>query len=125
MISTVTDAAGAYPLTFVEHAVAPTEPLLDTACEPRAASQELLDDWLTAGRRGSVLVVLADNEEHTSLSFRNLQRVNVIAASNTGFSEKKTVSIEPTRFTCTGTFAAAARSASPWASFAASSSSFP
>jgi hypothetical protein len=41
-----TEAPDAYPLTFVEHAVAPTEPLLDAACEPRTGSQELLADWL-------------------------------------------------------------------------------
>jgi len=51
------------------------------------AAVALLDSWLTAERRGSVLVVLADTEEHTSLSFRNLQRVNVIAASNTGIAD--------------------------------------
>lgn len=39
-------APGAYPLTFVEQAVAPAEPLLDAACTPRTASQALLAGWL-------------------------------------------------------------------------------
>jgi large subunit ribosomal protein L4 len=51
------------------------------------AAVALLDDWLTAGRRGSVLVVLADTDEQTSLSFRNLQRVNVISASAVGIAD--------------------------------------
>lgn len=42
-----TDTPGAYPLTFVEHAVVPAEPLLDADCEPRTDAQELLADWLT------------------------------------------------------------------------------
>jgi hypothetical protein len=41
------DAAGAYPLTFVEHAVVPAEPLVDVDCNPRTASQAVLADWLT------------------------------------------------------------------------------
>jgi hypothetical protein len=40
------DAPGAYPLTFVEHAVAPHEPLLDTDCTPRTDSQQQLTGWL-------------------------------------------------------------------------------
>lgn len=47
----------------------------------------LLDGWLKDGKRGSVLVVLADSEERTSLSFRNLERVTVIAASNAGIAD--------------------------------------
>jgi hypothetical protein len=41
------DAAGAYPLTFVEHIVAPAEPLLDTECAPRTDSQKLLANWVS------------------------------------------------------------------------------
>jgi hypothetical protein len=43
------DAAvsGAYPLTMIEYAMAPAEPLLDAACAPRAESQQLLSSWLT------------------------------------------------------------------------------
>ena len=41
-----TTAAGAYPLTIVEYALAPAEPLVDTACAPRTESQKLLGDWL-------------------------------------------------------------------------------
>jgi hypothetical protein len=37
---------GAYPLTFVEHAIAPAEPLLDAECEPRSDAEALLEDWL-------------------------------------------------------------------------------
>lgn len=51
------------------------------------AAVALLDGWLTGERRGSVLVVLGDTEERTSLSFRNLERVNVIAASNAGIAD--------------------------------------
>ncbi|MTD44321.1 50S ribosomal protein L4 [Conexibacter sp. W3-3-2] len=51
------------------------------------AAVALLDGWLKDGKRRSVLVVLADNEERASLSFRNLERVTVIAASNTGIAD--------------------------------------
>lgn len=40
------DAPGAYPLAFVEHAVAPAAPLADLDCSPRESSQALLTDWL-------------------------------------------------------------------------------
>lgn len=36
-----------YPLTFVEYAVAPLKPLVDSKCNPRATSQQLLKNWLT------------------------------------------------------------------------------
>ena len=39
-------AKGAYPLTFVEYVLAPTEPLVDAACHPRTASEQLLIKWL-------------------------------------------------------------------------------
>ena len=41
-----TTAAGAYPLTFVEHAVAPAEPLLDESCAARSDSQAVLTSWI-------------------------------------------------------------------------------
>ncbi len=37
---------GAYPLTYVEYAVVPTAPLLDDACRPRTAQQEMLKRFL-------------------------------------------------------------------------------
>ena len=40
-------ASGAYPLTMIEYAMTPTEPLVDHACVPRAQSQQLLSSWLT------------------------------------------------------------------------------
>jgi hypothetical protein len=40
-------ASGAYPLTMIEYAMAPAEPLVDAACAPRAESQQLLSSWLT------------------------------------------------------------------------------
>jgi hypothetical protein len=39
--------AGAYPMTFVEYALVPTEPLVNADCSPRTASESLLKDWLT------------------------------------------------------------------------------
>lgn len=36
-----------YPLTFIEHALAPAEALVDPLCAPRTASQELMKRWLT------------------------------------------------------------------------------
>ena len=38
---------GAYPLTMVEYAMAPAEPLVDATCAPRAESQQVLSSWLT------------------------------------------------------------------------------
>ncbi|WP_372790365.1 50S ribosomal protein L4 [Paraconexibacter sp.] len=51
------------------------------------AAVALLDGWLKDGKRGSVLIVLADTEERASLSFRNLPRVSVIAASAVGIAD--------------------------------------
>ena len=39
-------AAVPYPLTFVEYALVPAEPLLDASCAPRADAQNVLTDWL-------------------------------------------------------------------------------
>jgi hypothetical protein len=36
-----------YPMTMVEYALAPTEPLLNDDCTVRSAGQQLLHDWLT------------------------------------------------------------------------------
>jgi hypothetical protein len=41
-----TAPAGAYPLTMVEYALAPAEPLVKADCTPRTDSQKLLTDWL-------------------------------------------------------------------------------
>lgn len=41
-----TAAAGAYPLTMVEYAMAPAEALVDDACAPRTGSKALLTSWL-------------------------------------------------------------------------------
>jgi hypothetical protein len=40
-------APGAYPLTMVEYALAPAEPLVDALCQPRVQSQQLLSSWLS------------------------------------------------------------------------------
>jgi hypothetical protein len=40
-------APGAYPLTMVEYAMAPAEPLVDTACARRSESQALMTSWLS------------------------------------------------------------------------------
>jgi hypothetical protein len=40
------DPPGAYPLTFVENAVAPHEPLMDENCTARTDTQKLLASWL-------------------------------------------------------------------------------
>lgn len=49
-----------YPLTFVEYALAPAEPLLDADCSPRGASQALLGDWLTYVTSDEGQAALAD-----------------------------------------------------------------
>ncbi len=36
----------AYPLTFIEYALAPTEPLVTASCKPRTGSEQLLIQWL-------------------------------------------------------------------------------
>jgi len=51
------------------------------------AAVALLDGWLKDAKRGSVLIVLADTEERTSLSFRNLPKVTVIQASAAGIAD--------------------------------------
>lgn len=44
--ATATKGVVAYPLTFVEYAIAPTQPLLNANCTPRTDSQQDLIDWL-------------------------------------------------------------------------------
>jgi sortase A len=39
-------AEAAYPLTYVEYAMVPAEPLVDESCAPRSQSQALLTSWL-------------------------------------------------------------------------------
>ena len=41
------DAAGAYPLTFVEYAIVPAAPLVTDDCKPRTESQAVMKSWLT------------------------------------------------------------------------------
>ncbi|MGO9458063.1 MAG: hypothetical protein ACLP62_13650 [Acidimicrobiales bacterium] len=41
-----TNGVAAYPLTYVEYAIAPTQPLLNDNCTPRTKSQQNLVDWL-------------------------------------------------------------------------------
>jgi large subunit ribosomal protein L4 len=59
-------------------------PLADTPSTKQAAT--LLADWLGADR-GSVLVVLSEDQELVARSFRNLERVNVLPASNAGVAD--------------------------------------
>lgn len=40
-------AQAVYPMTMVEYAIVPTEPLYNDDCTPRTAGQKLLSDWLT------------------------------------------------------------------------------
>jgi hypothetical protein len=44
--ATQLDGVQAYPLTFVEYAIAPTQPLLNANCTPRTQSQADLTTWL-------------------------------------------------------------------------------
>src|SRR3954466_11424630 len=57
------------------------KPFLDTPSAKDAA--KLLGDLLD----GSALVVLADDQEHAALSFRNLARVSVLPASGVGVAD--------------------------------------
>jgi large subunit ribosomal protein L4 len=58
--------------------------LADTPSTKQADA--LLNDWLGDGR-GSVTVVLGDDQERVALSFRNLERVNVLSASGAGVAD--------------------------------------
>jgi hypothetical protein len=40
-------APGAYPLTMIEYAMAPAEPLVDGVCAPRPQEQAVLSSWLS------------------------------------------------------------------------------
>lgn len=44
--ATVENGAQAYPLTYVEYAIAPAQPLLTPSCQPRTQSQQDLTTWL-------------------------------------------------------------------------------
>jgi large subunit ribosomal protein L4 len=59
-------------------------PFADTPSTKQAAA--LLSDWL-GDDRGSVLVVLSEDQELIARSFRNLERVNVLPASNAGVAD--------------------------------------
>ena len=59
--------------------------------------------------RGRQVDAALEHARGRSAPKRFVSRRAALAASKTGSSEKKTVSIEPTRFTCTGTFAGRAR----------------
>lgn len=45
---TATSSPDAYPLTFVEYALTPAEPLVDSAGKPRPATEAALTSWLSA-----------------------------------------------------------------------------
>ena len=47
----------------------------------------LLDDWLSTDATGSTLVVLSDDEANAGLSFRNLRKVSVLPATDTGVAD--------------------------------------
>ena len=49
------------------------------------AAAELLGDW--GGKRGTVLVVLAEEQARVALSFRNLPRVSVLPATGVGVAD--------------------------------------
>jgi hypothetical protein len=44
--ATPVDGVQPYPLTFIEYAIAPTQPLLTPTCTPRTSSQQDLKTWL-------------------------------------------------------------------------------
>jgi len=48
---------------------------------------EMLDAWLDAGEKSLTLVVLSDDEAAAGLSFRNLRRVAVLPAADTGVAD--------------------------------------
>jgi large subunit ribosomal protein L4 len=69
------------------HAERSSIAIFDTAAfsEPKTRQAfDLLDDW---GQDGSTLVVLADGESVVALSFRNLQRVAVLSATDVGVTD--------------------------------------
>jgi large subunit ribosomal protein L4 len=70
------------------HAERETLAILDPKAfdEPSTrAAAELLGDW--GGRRGAVLVVLAEEQARVALSFRNLPRVSVLPATSVGIAD--------------------------------------
>jgi large subunit ribosomal protein L4 len=69
------------------HAERDTLAILDPAgfAEPSTRqAAELLGDW---GGRGSVLIVLAEEQARVALSFRNLPRVSVLPATGVGVAD--------------------------------------
>ena len=70
------------------HAERGTIALLDAAGFDEPATRkaaELLGDW--GGKRGAVLVVLAEEQARIALSFRNLPRVSVLPATGVGVAD--------------------------------------
>lgn len=63
-------------------AILDTAPFGETPSTKQAS--QLLAEW---GGQGSVLVVLGADQERVALSFRNLERVSVLPAENTGVAD--------------------------------------
>ncbi len=56
--------------------------------EPKTRdAADLLDDWLAPGELLPALVVLAPEESSAALSFRNLERVSVVAVESVGVAD--------------------------------------
>ncbi len=73
-----------YPLTFVEYALAPAEPLRNDDCTPRTASQEILTSWLRYVT-GEAQAELADGliALTPALAEQAAERIAAVGASET------------------------------------------
>lgn len=80
------DAAGAYPLAFVEHAVVPTEPLVTDDCTPRTDAQAVLAGWLdylTGAGQAQLVGLLPLGDDLTTIATASKARVGQTPSTRT------------------------------------------
>lgn len=83
--------AGAYPMTFVEYALVPAEPLVNTDCTLRTNSENLLKDWLTyitgegqAQLTGGLIPLTADLKAQAAEAIKKVGASPTSCASGAG-----------------------------------------
>lgn len=80
------DAAGAYPLAFVEHAVVPTEPLLTDDCTARTDSQAVLAGWLdyvTGAGQAQLVGLLPLDDDLSAIATASKEKVGKATSTKT------------------------------------------
>ncbi|HEX3541560.1 MAG TPA: hypothetical protein VHT75_14080 [Acidimicrobiales bacterium] len=117
-----TSAANAYPLTYVEYAMVPTQPLLNDDCTARTTSQSLLTAWLQyitgpgqAGLGAGMVPITADLKTAAGKAIASVGTAPVNAQSPvvTPSGQTCTAIAQPTPTTTASTAAPTTRATTP------------